>query len=276
MASSRKYSDVSRGRMYVLFAAILMGTLPLFVRELPLDGIQITFYRLGSAAIVLFLLGRREELFKVKKIKLFILLGLFQGMTIVLYISAIQKTTVANAVMLLYLFPIYVCLSAPIITKEEPSRRNIILLIIALLGVALLIEPQKSFGTGEIYGLLAGIFNAGLFLVLKKIGNESSIKTMFWGTLVPTLFLMPLFIAKPVFFPSIWIAGLAIVPTAVPFIMLAKGIKTVKTEEASIIALAEPLCAMVLGVLIFGEFLGAIQIIGIAIVIAVIFAINKN
>lgn len=249
-----------RGELAILFSAILMGTISIFVRNTGSDPLSVTFLRLFFATIFLLpLIVLTRE--KLRISKLLFALAFFNLLTIVSYISAIQHVEAGTAALLLYTAPIYVLIFA-FLTGERIERKSIISLLLGLLGLYLMLSPYPELNLGLISGIVSGISYAVVFALTKKAKEFSSFQITFFNVLFGSLLLFPYFVLNFADFSIPWAIGLGLIPSAIPFTLLVYGIKHVKLHRAPIIALIEPLSAIVVGYIYFGEILTSKQIFG--------------
>jgi DME family drug/metabolite transporter len=68
--------------------------------------------------------------------------------------------------------------------------------------------------------------------------------------------------------PTLLVLYLGLLPTAVAYVLFARGLRHVQAAEATTIVLAEPVTATVLGILILGEQVQALGLAGAAFVLA--------
>ncbi|MDI9642035.1 MAG: EamA family transporter [Archaeoglobaceae archaeon] len=249
-----------RGEFAILFSAILMGTISIFVRNTGSDPIFVAFIRLSFATIfllpILFLLG---EEFRITR--LHIALAFFNLLTIVSYVSAIQQIEAGTAALLLYTAPIYVLILA-ILHGEKIERETIISIPLGLFGLYLMLSPYPEFNLGLISGVISGISYAVVFALTKKAKDFSSFNITFFNVLFGSIILLPYALLNFSEFPLFWAFGLGLIPTAIPFTLFIYGVKKVKLQRAPIIALIEPLFAILVGFLYFGEVLSFSQLLG--------------
>ncbi len=262
-----------RGESAVLISAVLMGTLPFFIKSLSLSPVISTFYRmfLGAFFVGIFLLIRREK--PVFSISL-AMLGIFNVSEVFLYITAITHLSAAMAALLLYMAPIYVTIYS--IIQGKISRNSIAALVVGISGLYLLLMPEKELNFGLISGILSGVAYAGVFIMLSRVGKRySPIQITFSNLAVGVLILTPFFRFESGSIPLI--LGLGLIPTAVPFILLSYGMARVRVEKGPIIALIEPVTAGMVGYLIFSEALSGIQLAGAAMILSAVFiALNEK
>ena len=76
--------------------------------------------------------------------------------------------------------------------------------------------------------------------------------------------------------PSVWLlaAGLVVFSTVAPYILYTRGLARVESGKASIMASLEPVVAALAGVLIFGEPMGLLTLLGILCVLAGVYILR--
>lgn len=262
-----------RGEVAVLISAILMGTLPFFIKSLALQPLTMTFYRTSIALIFisLFMLVMREK--PVFSFRLLIL-GFFNFGVVFFYINAISYLQAATAALLLYMAPVYVMAYSAL--TNSLTKKNLITLAFGLVGLYILLSPEKSQNSGIIAGILSGLFYAGVFILLNRFGKYySPIQITFTNLLIPTLLALP-FVKIEYANPAL-LSGLGLVSTAIPFLLLTYGMGKTKVEKGPLIALIEPVVAGLIGYVFFREILTGIQLLGaVMVLIAVLFALNED
>lgn len=254
-----------RGEFVILFSAILMGTISIFVRNTGSDPIFVAFIRLSFATIFLlpFLIFAKDS-FRITK--LHFALAFFNLLTIVSYINAIQRIEAGTAALLLYTAPIYVLIFA-VLRGEQIEKKTLISLPMGLFGLYLMLSPYAELNLGLISGIVSGASYAVVFALTKKAKDFSSFQITFFNVLLGSMMLLPYSMLNFSEFSVLWAIGLGLIPTAIPFTLFIYGVKRVKLQKAPIIALIEPVCAILVGFLYFGEILDAFQIIGGILVI---------
>lgn len=258
-----------KGQVQIALAAILFGLIGIFVKlitQMPLG--SIIFYRLvfGLAAIALFLgyCGRLGELRPGDKKFFVLLLGIFQAVTMLSYFISVKYTSVSIAVLLLYTAPVYVTLLSPGILKENISRSSIMALGISMAGVIMVIRPGIMFpGEDAMYiiglaaGLVSGLSYASMTLTSRYLRNHYSGMTQAaWALFITMMLFLPYSTAVPgmVLLDNLYVLILfGLLPTAAALILYLSALKHVRAQNASIIALLEPVSAVVFAFIILSE-----------------------
>lgn len=255
----------------VAISAILMGSLAVFVRNLNFDPLTVTFFRMSFGLMYLLPLVKFVRFSALKNIKV-LSTALISLVTIIFYIASIQLIEMAISALLLYMAPVYVIVFM-VLTGEKVERRSIFSLAMALLGLYLLLSSYYSLNFGIIFGIVSGLCYAGYFMLAKEARKiASSVEITFVTLLISTCLLFPIAFpnlnVQTIYQKLIWLLGLGLIPTALPFTLLNYGIKFCKKENAPIVALVEPVSAGIFGYVFFSESLTLIQILGAVLVIS--------
>ncbi len=264
MISIRKY--------LILIGAIFFGTLPIFVRNLDMNPFQILFFRVSFASIFLvpFMILLKEK-FYIEDFKLLLILGLINALNMLCYITAIKYIEASTAALLLYMAPIYVVPISWLILNEKIRKEIFPAIILAFIGLILLLSVYEMDNKiGIIYGIISGMALAFIFVITKKLRDRMSvIKIIFYQMLISAIILSPSIptieidkINLPV------VIGLGLIPTAIAYSFYVYGIKYCKAQEASILALFEPIFVIMFSYLIFKETLMNTQFIGAILILS--------
>jgi drug/metabolite transporter (DMT)-like permease len=253
----------------VVVAAALMGSLSIFVRNLPLHPVQLAFFRIFIAFLflALFIAIKRKGVV-IREPKIIAGLVIVNTLTIASYIAAIQIVEVATAALLLYMAPIYVIPIAHL-TGEQIEGYTWIALPLGILGLYFMLSPYGTLSLGLICGLVSGMSYAAFFILIKKaraVMSALHITFIYLGfaslLLSPSLFLFPLQEVNP-----FWLIGLGLIPTAIAFTLFSYGIKYCRVEQAPLFALVEPVTAGIFGFIVFSEVFGLKQLFGAILIL---------
>ncbi|MFD2922190.1 DMT family transporter [Halobacillus naozhouensis] len=282
--------------LFIGAGASLWGIISVFVTylyEIGFTPTQVVTMRVLSATLflIVYALFKNRQLLKIKisDCKYFVGTGIF---SIILFnwclFSAIEETSVSIATILLYTAPAFVTLFSRLIFKESLTTRKVAALLITIVGCSFVIGilPNAN-GSTSLYGLILGL-GSGLFYALYSVFGKIALRkyksltvtvyTFLFATVAITPFsglwsIIPLFSDLTVW---IYIIGLGFLSTMLPFIFYTKGLNTVESSQASIIATIEPVVATLVGFLIFHEKLNLWQYLGIVMVIAAVIIVQES
>jgi drug/metabolite transporter (DMT)-like permease len=202
--------------------------------------------------------------------------GVMLPLFVVCYFKAVLSGTLANAAFLLYLGPVVASTLAALWFGEGLNRTSGLLLGGALLGTLFITEFRLPADTHQAesltFGILSGVFY-GLFLLLnnrKAQGDDAG-----WGGIAAQFG-----IAAVVMLPITLIAGVHLHWADLPWIvavgvlhgfgaltLVILALRHLKTVEYGTISYGEPVMAALVGVVLYGESISALQLVGGALVL---------
>lgn len=262
-------SPLLKGHVQVASASILFGTIGIFVSltgQMPIG--SIIFYRLlfGIAAIALFFAccGRLSELHLKEKKHYLLLLGVLQAGTMLSYFVSVKYTTVSIAVLLLYTAPIYVTLLSPLTLKEGITWHSLSALVLSLAGVILVIQPSAVlYDIDSMYliglgcGLISGLLYACMILTSRYLKDHyTGTAQAAWAIVITLTIFLPYSaaISWGVLLNNLYLLILlGLLPTAASLTLYFSGLAYVRAQNASIIALLEPISAVVFAFVILSQ-----------------------
>ncbi len=295
----RKVTDIQRKKLIGYGAGILAGasygTNPLFAKPLLQAGLSVPemlFFRYSISAMLmlLWILLRRESLrVDFKQLRLLLLLGLlFSCSSLFLFLSYLFIPS-GLATTLVYLYPVFVALTM-VALRIYPGWQTWLSIIATFLGIILLAKPSEG-ATIELPGILLAICSAlsyAFYLVIvnrsKRIRNISEHVLTFFALLTGTALFAIMLVADGNYSAGVldsvadWscVICLAVFPTMISMLTLALSTRCIGPTKTSVLGVFEPITAILIGTLIFGEPLTMHMIAGIAIcVAAIIFMVLK-
>ena len=282
--------------IYILSGAALWGVIGLFVTFLYEAGFtptQVVAVRAISASIFLlfYVFWKKKEALKIKLTdsKYFVGTGVI---SIVFFnwcmFEAIKETSISVASVLLYTAPAFVMIFSRIFFKEQFTFRKVLALIITFIGCILVIGLfQNTNESVTTYGLLVGL-GSGFFYALYSIFGKMALAKYTSVTVTTYTFVFAAVAITP--FSGLWyvgniftnlevwlsIIGLGLFSTLLAFLLYTKGLESIESSRASILATVEPVVATLIGFLIFHEQLSLWQYIGVLAVIMAVFIVQEN
>ena len=275
----------------VIIGATLWGIIGLFTRFLYGSGLspmQITFTRCLVTLIVMALvtLSVDRKLFRIepRDIWMFIGTGIFSIVFFnIMYFTTQQMVSLSTASVLLYTAPCFVVVMSMILFKEKMTKKKLLALLLAFVGCVF--TTGLGFGNmnlGIVYGILAG-FGYALYSIFGKFALEKYglITVIFYTFLVATICLLPFcdlpHVVTECFDVEVllYVLGLGIVCTILPYYFYTMGLKGMDAGKASIIAFVEPMVATIVSILIGDEF-GIYNVIGIILILGSVILLNSR
>jgi drug/metabolite transporter (DMT)-like permease len=256
MDQAHSSATAARARLLILAAAALWSTSGFFVKAPPLAGWPgpvLAFWRAAFACVVLWPLVRRPEW----SWKLVPAAASFAAMNYC-YLTAMATGSAANAIWLQCTAPVWVLLVGVLVFQERAVGLDWLLVGFAAAGVAIILyfESRGQSLAAVLWGLASGVFYAGVVLSLRQLRHMESAWIVALNHLVTAVVLAPYAIGSP-FFPGgvqwLLLGGLGILQMGLPYVLFARGLKSIAGHEATGIGLVEPLLVPVWVYLAWGD-----------------------
>ncbi|MFT5686847.1 MAG: membrane protease subunit HflK, partial [Myxococcota bacterium] len=166
--------------------------------------------------------------------------------------------------------------------KEKPGSGTIAGAAVAFVGVAMLSGvslfhfahfTNPRFLLGDLLAVGSAVGYAAVLVLTRAIRQEGTplLTTLFvaWSTAAVMLVGLALAVGTMAISPGalLWVAGLAVICTNVPFYLLSRGMKDVNAGLASLLSMTEILFATLIGVLLYREDLAPIGWLGGGVVV---------
>lgn len=278
-----------------ILAGVSYGTNPLFGKALMESGVPIMvmlFFRYAFAALFLAaLMLFKKESFRATRsnLGLLILLGLFfAGSSITLFCSY-EYIPSGLATTLIYLYPVIVALMM-VFLRIYPGWQTWTAIAATFVGIVLLSTPSGDVPIRPL-GVLLAVGSAlcySFYLVIinrsKRIRNVSEHTLTFYSLVTgAVLFAIIRTIQGGGMLTGVdtfadWgnLIGLALIPTMVSMLTIAISSRYIGPTKTAVLGVFEPLTAILIGTMVFGEALTTKMVVGMAIcVAAVVFMILK-
>lgn len=291
--SSAQLRNKVTGYAAGIIAGAAYGTNPLFGKELlaggaPVSGVLMFRYLFATIFMALLMLAKRESFRSDRKEGLILLiLGVLFSCSSLFLFDAYNYIPAGLATTVVYLYPVFTALIM-LLLKVKPSRQVWISIFATLIGVFILMDPLKSSTfnlTGAILSVLSALSYAAYLVIVnqsEKMKHLSAHTITFYALATGTVFfLIKHLIEGGAFMQGItsgrdWLdlLGLGLVPTMVSLLALAVATKCIGPTKTAVLGVFEPITAIAIGSLAFGEPFTANVAIGALICIgAIVFMI---
>lgn len=268
-----------------LFGTIGVATKGIFATS-DANAISITLWRAIIAlpvflALGLYLLRRKLFAIRAADLRLMIFAGLLMSVYQLAFVIAVQFANVTIATLVtLCTVPVLVAILASLFLGEHLHRNVYLAMGCAILGVVLLVgfQPTGDLGANVWVGigmaLLTALANAIFQISSRALANRyDPIQTLTVYFIVAALAFIPFALLNGfvVSYPPIgWalLLHLGLVISVVAYFLLLVGLQTTPATTATIIGFLEPMTGTILAVLIFGEQLSTMGLVGAALLLA--------
>ena len=276
----------------IILAGLFWGMSGIFVNLLSEYGFT-PIQLVATRATVSFLLIGAFTLIKDKKalatsssnILIFLGLALTLFFSMFLYYSAMVRTSVCTAVILLNLHPIYVTAVSSVLYRERITAVKIGAIAVMLVGCSLvsgILGGITLDAMGLLLGVLSGVSYASYVLLVKyynrkEIANTTAnVYTFMFMTVVAVAVCRPLKlvdIAVSNAFPAIpLLVLLGICTSVIPFVLNGIALRDLSAGTVSALSIVEPLSATIYSVVFFSEPMDLFKTLGVVMMLgAVVF-----
>lgn len=270
--------NFTKGKIKIILAMLIWGTIGIFVRLINLSSVEIAFARAFIGSLFLFILGiLKGGILKINDFKknlfLLIISGGIIGVNWIFLFQGYKYTTISNATLSYYFAPIFIAIFSSIILKEKLNLRKILCILGALVGLFLILKNGDITDTSynHIKGILYGLSGAVLYAIVVILNKQIKGIPTFNVTLIQ-LFMAGI-VLLPFVFPennlhtldmkSILILSiLGIIHTGIAYLLYFSGIKDVEGQSIAILSYIDPIFAVIISSVILEETMGILQIIG--------------
>ena len=279
-----------RGVLYAVVSSATFGLIPLFSIPLLQGGMSspaILFYRFGLAAAMMGLIAlatRRPLRITWPQTGTLLLLGAMYSVTALGLLRSYTYIPSSVATTINFLYPLGVAIVMTLFFREKNSVWLLVAILISLVGVALLSwgdiggpQSDRAIVGGGFAG--ATVLTYTIYIVGVKKSRISRLDPMIQAFYVllfsACFFLVYALSTTGAPLPGKWhlwqnLLLLALVPTVVSNLTLVLAIKEIGSTMTSILGSMEPLTAVLVGVLHFGEKFGLDSASGLILIITAV------
>lgn len=264
----------TQGRLLIVLAALLWSTSSVYVKLLthdtalglntpPVSPLMMACARAIFASLVLLPAVRLRDL-GLRPVML-VMAACFAIMNY-LFVRAISEGTAANAILLQYTAPMWMTVGSVWLLGEAADRRSIFSLLIGSVGIAVIIVGgwhDEQLGIIAI-GLASGLAYACVVVCLRVLRGSSAAWLTFLNHAAAALMLLPFMLPEtmPTLPQGVLLFLFGSVQMALPYWLMARGLRSVSPQEAGTITLLEPLLNPLWAYLIAGETASAFTFVG--------------
>ncbi len=278
----------SIGILCAILSAVCYGTNPFGALPLYEEGVNtatVLSHRFGLAVVLLALvmLVKRVD-FRVtrREFKVLFSLGILFAASSITYYQSFHFMDAGIASTILFVYPVMVAVMMAVFFKERVTVMTVVAIVLSLVGIGLLYKGGAGASLSVI-GIVLCILSSLAYAIYIIVVNQSSIemssfKVTFYAMLVCEIALVLYSFTSPELYlhvlpsPRAWsfAVWLSIVPTILSLVFMTVAVHHVGATPTAILGALEPLTAVTIGVLVFGEMLTARLVIGIVFILAAV------
>ena len=268
-------------RLIVLLGVAGVSLSALLVRWSTAPSLILALYRMVFAAALMTpaaLRGGSLSGLTRRELLLSLLSGAFLGLHFACYFEALNRTSIASAVVLVDTEVLFVALASALILKKKLSPRAWLAVLTAFGGGALVALADRSGGTGALTGdliALAGAACVSVYTMLGAVCRERLSTTAYTYLVYLSASGTPLGIALVTGTPLLGYGpvnlltglGLAVFCTLLGHSVFSWGLKYLPPAFISTVKLLEPVFSALYGLFLFAERPGGLVILGGALIL---------
>lgn len=278
-----------KGTIWALVSSSTFGLIPLFSMPVLASGVgldSLCFYRFAFAAVAMgayMLLSGRSLRISPRELATVALLSVFYGSTSMFLTSSYEFIPSGIATTIHFLYPVLVT-TIMIVGFGERASWCIFAAAAMAIGGVYLLSGATNGATIQLRGIVAVLITVVTYATYIVGVNRSAVKDMegrkmtFYVLLCSAiLFYMNLVVRHggaidPIPNAGAWVRLLllALLPTLLSDLALIYAIQMVGSTTTAILGCMEPLTAVVIGIVCFGERFGATQAVGVVVVLAAV------
>lgn len=272
-----------------------IGWSAIFVKMTGLPGVLSAYYRVAIALTILLPIWiirqfaypeKRVSLFN-KQILLALLGGIFFGLDLTFWNTAIMKGSASIATVLANFAPIWVALGAWLLWKNKPSKRVWIGTATAMTGIFCILDfkqlQQAQISWADTLALVASFFYAIYLLTTQEVRKKlDTFSFMTFATLGSTILLafsaysagISLALPPSTTWPAL--IGLGLITHVIGWMAINYALGFIPSTIASVSLLSQAVWTAIFGYLVLSEHLPLHQWIGGGIVLVGIWLVNSK
>lgn len=265
LSPAKPVLSATHGRLCILFASLLWSTSGAFTKVLTkptvldldqpkIQPLLIACLRVLFAAVVILPTLRPGD-FSFRPMMI-VLVGCFALMNVT-FVTALAEGTAANAIVLQYTAPMWMYLASVWLLGEASDRRSLAAIGIGLVGIVVIMAGGWQEGSLLIVSiaLVSGVAYAGVMIGLRLLRSCSARWLVFLNLLGSGLVLVPWVyrLPAPTMGQLVVVFFYGAVQLAIPYWLVARGLRSISPQEAGTITLSEPLLNPLWAYLISGE-----------------------
>lgn len=275
----------SIGILCAILSAVCYGTNPFGALPLYEEGVNtatVLAHRFGLAVILLAVIMIIKRIdFKVtrREFKVLFSLGVLFAASSITYYQSFHFMDAGIASTILFVYPVMVAVIMAIFFKEKVTSMTVMAIVLSLVGIGLLYKGGAGVSLSVI-GIVLCILSSLAYAIYIIVVNQSDIKmssfkVTFYAMLVCEITLILYSFTSPELYlhvlpsPRAWsfAVWLSIVPTILSLVFMTVAVNHVGATPTAILGALEPLTAVTIGVIIFGETLTPRLIVGILFIL---------
>lgn len=267
-------TDRNKGILYMILSSLffaLMAAAVKFAGDIPT--MEKVFFRNILGFIVAgYMIFKSKESFKGNNTKYLLYRSIFGLLGVIFYFYAIAHLPLADAVILNQMNPFFVLILAAIFLGERIKKLQIPAIIIALVGVFFIAQPQFDYTIiPAVVGVLSAIFAAAAYTIIRHLRlTDSPHVIVFYFCGISTLITLPFLIFGEFVMPDmkalISLLAVGTFATIAQFLM-THAYRYAEAGDLSIYNYSSTVFSIFIGIVLWGEIPNTLSILGVILIL---------
>ena len=269
--SSRTNSVIAIGSLALL--AVAWGAIPLFVRaDIPASHLVAMRVTLGAVVLVLFSMATKRFTVPRRRWRGIAVLGIALAAHWLAFFVALNLTTVAVTLAILYVGPVLAAVLSGPLLHERVNRAAFVGLAVAVVGTLFVIRPGSGATVaGVVVAALSGVLLTVIMLLGKPLAADlGGLVVATWELVVASIVLLPFTVQAAresgEYWPQFLILGALF--TGLAGVVYWTSMRRLPVAVVSVIMYLEPASAVVWAALFLGEQPDPLTWLGVVLVVA--------
>lgn len=277
--------------LHLHFIVFIWGFTAILGALISIDAIPLVWYRMLLAVlfIAIYFLWKKKSFFIDRKsVFKFVFLGVIIALHWITFFKAIKVSNVSVALVTMSTGAFFTSFIEPFFFNRRIKPVEILLGLLVIIGLYIIFNFESQYTLGIIYALISSLLSAifsvlnGLY-VKKRDANVISFYQLFFGVIFVTVFLAVQGKFNLAFFQLpildwFWLFILSSICTAYAFIASVKLMKYLTPFTVMLTINLEPVYAIILALIIFGEkekmnpefYIGALIVLGVVLLNSIV------
>lgn len=284
--------SIAQATLMIVISACCFGSLTTLTLLSTRDGLALTnviFWRFALATVVLFLAtirARKSLPFGKSAVQLILIGATVQALISYLSFKALDFLPVGVLAFLFYTYPAWVAAVSAVTGREALTRTRLIALVLAMAGIAIMIETPAAptFNTTGILLALGTAFLYALYLPVLHSAQKQlppSVSTFYLVSGIALSFLLVGAATRQLALPRtlelwLYLLLLSIVGTVIAFGTMIAGLRVLGPVRTSIISTVEPFFTALLGAVVLAERLTVATMAGGAMIASAVIFLERS
>ena len=268
-------------KLSMILSMVIFGTIGIFVKYIGLPSGLVAATRgiTGAVVIILVMLITKHKpdiKSVIKKLPVLIASGVAIGFNWILLFEAYNHTGIPVATVCYYTAPIFVVVATPFVFKSKLKPRQLICVVLALLGVVAVSDVLQN-GTTKITGVLLGVGAAVLYasvmIMNKFMGDVPDYERTVIQLGSAGLVVLPyaLVTSSEISVTStsvVLLVIVGIVHTGFAYLLYFGALKKLKSQTAAILSYIDPASAIILSSIVFAQLPTVYELVGVVLIMS--------